>query len=172
MLSTFFISIFICITILLWKNCKLLPNRYKPSDEVNQPFHDYHKKKEKNMIVFNDNQSFVSDMTCLRSEFTYQSSTNCCNNININDYYATFITAPNSELVDEHTLSDVMQNGQNRDKYFEDEASSSVDTFDNTSAILCSISQKYSTGICTYLKFLCKLETLKQYLPITSSSSF
>ena len=92
------------------------------------------------MIVFNDNQSFVSDMTCLRSEFTYQSSTNCCNNININDYYATFITAPNSELVDEHTLSDVMQNGQNRDKYFEDEASSSVDTFDNTSANLCSIS--------------------------------
>merc|ERR1712151_711526 len=90
--STFFLSIFICVTILLWKNCKS-PLSSSPTknnntnttkNDIDDPHHDYinikSRNNNKNMIFINhnnsnyDNQSFISDVTCSRSEFIYYSN--------------------------------------------------------------------------------------------------
>merc|ERR1712151_1441457 len=82
--STFFLSIFICVTILLWKNCKsplssspTKNNTNTTKNDIDDPHHDYinikSRNNNKNMIFINhnnsnyDNQSFISDVTCSRS---------------------------------------------------------------------------------------------------------
>merc|ERR1712151_1049128 len=126
--SSFFLSIFICVTMLLWKNCKS-PLSSSPTknnntnttkNDIDDPHHDYinvkSRNNNKNMIFINhnnsnyDNQSFVSDVTCSRSEFIYYSNDN--NNINIDESNSTYITA---HTTTNNRYSETLSSRQNKD---------------------------------------------------------
>merc|ERR1712151_1100907 len=126
--SSFFLSIFICVTMLLWKNCKS-PLSSSPTknnntnttkNDIDDPHHDYinikSRNNNKNMIFINhnnsnyDNQSFISDVTCSRSEFIYYSNNN--NNINIDESYSTYMTA---NAATNNRYSETLSSRQNKD---------------------------------------------------------
>merc|ERR1712151_231059 len=114
--STFFLSIFICVTILLWKNCKS-PLSSSPTknnntnttkNSIDDPHHDYINIKSRNNNNY-DNQSFISDVTCSRSEFIYSNNNN---NINIDESYSTHMTA---HTATNNRYSETLSSRQNKD---------------------------------------------------------
>merc|ERR1712084_82407 len=103
----------------MMKNNRIFSFSSSMQNDIDDPHHDninIKSNNNKNMIFINhnnsnyDNQSFISDVTCSRSEFIYYSNNN--NNINIDESYSTYITA---HTATNNRYSETLSSRQNKD---------------------------------------------------------